>query len=373
MAEDSMVNATKRMVVDPVTRHAVAGAVPAFMPPPVPTSIHFSPGELALSVARNLALRATSRRLLEALGASAVELIRALLEPDMDELQVCSTVSKLGDAAQNHFSHDLAVGVAGLLMEDMGYAWRANGKEVLRGKGRKPDYVWSRGKSGEAVVSEVKGATARKATKMALNRRTEKGFEEQALPWLGKRTTGRTRIKWGYGIGVHAPGGGNSSCVVHEPEPTQVQLDGDLFVPIEIAASHYAAVFRLLGCFDIAEFLMRERELAGPVPEVTFRVILRDETRLLVPDESNRRSVADRIMGRSWRFAISETAAEAILEYEARFPHDPDPALIPRQPPRERERMPIAPDGLALVGAREPVVERVRWSADAGSFMRLPA
>lgn len=370
MKAESKANARKHILVDLLQRHAIDPPMTNFSPPPVPNALWFTPAQLALSVARNLALAPATPELLDALAGGALGLIEALME-DEAKLTVSTSVATLGDAALNHFSHDLAAGVGGLLMEAMGFNWRANGKELLTGENQKPDYVWSRGLPHEVVLSEVKGATSPNVSRMRLNRRAEKGFEEQVCPWLGETTNDGVPIRWGYGIGIHAPGGGESGCVIHEPEQrSNVSWDGDVFVPLEIARRDYAAIFRLMGCFEIADALTY-REGSRLPTRVPFHVIEQHGVRLMLPAESRRRSIADRIFGRRWRIAIAEQSANAILGYQTDAAPGPDIALVRPVRQSDERGLPIAPDGLALVRSRNDAIGFRVWYRDGGYFGRL--
>lgn len=363
----------KRVPVEDIHVHEIDRAPPPFFPPTTPQAVAFTPEELAISISRNLALKVAEAPLLEALARSSRELVGVLVNDQVSNLEILPRVSSLGDAGLSHFAHDLSVGIAGLLMEAMGYAWHANGKELLGGRARKPDYVWTRGTSEEGVVlSEAKGSAAVRSSKMSLNRRAEEGFENQICPWIGKKTIEGSDIVWGYGIGVYAPGGGSSCCVVHEPKVTsQVSSGRGPFVPLEIARGNYAAAFRLMGCSEIALSLEARLDPESRGQLVEFKVVEVEGKRFLLPRGRERQEVSGRIVGRGWRFGLLEDTADAIFNYKPRDLDDPDSMVIAPLRRQEGREVAFAPDGLALMNSDALEVGYRVWRRDGGLFGSL--
>lgn len=275
-----------------------------FCAPPVPKSLRFTIDELTLSIARNLALEAASKPLLEALGRSAGQLLAHLVVEDGGaSFRISAEAAQLGDAALNHFAHDLAAGVAGLAMEAMDYVWHANGKELLTGKGRKPDYLWSRG-TRDLALSEVKGSVAPQVSYNSLDKRAIEGFEEQVCPWIGTVLSGFT-IAWGYGIGLHAPAGKGAMCVVHQPEgSSSVGVLPSILVPAALARANYAAAFRLMGFFEIADYLVGRQEGTAQHGSSRLRIVEEEGTRFLVADDDGRAAISRWFVPAGWRFGL---------------------------------------------------------------------
>jgi hypothetical protein len=245
-------SASKRVDQAKKAGHFVPG-LQFWTAPMVPAEIWFTPQELGISIARNVALTGAPVDLLDLLDQHIRDLLAYFVDESGSQFQTSADVALLGDAKMIHVAHDIGCGVAGLLMENMGYRWRCNGKEVL-GTGKIPDYVWTvPSQAGALIVSEVKGSIGPSVTGSAINRRAKDGFHDQVADILGTFLPGMGRIVYGYGLGIHAPGGKNTSgFYVHHPSftnrtPSGPPPSGGGEISVILLRHHLAGLFRAIG------------------------------------------------------------------------------------------------------------------------------
>lgn len=299
-------------------QHANAALSP-FQAPSLPASISFAPIELALSIGRNLALSGAPPAIINALANSALDGLDHFVDDAGADFCVTADASYLADAGLVSLAHNIGVGVAGLYMEAMGYLWRANGKELMAGGGYTPDYIWSTGApSGNVVLSEAKGAAAVGATLGGLNGRARSGYRLQVDPWLGAPLPTGERIVWGYGIGVHAPGGGGyAGLAVHEPENVFGSISRRPFRPTyasnAILRSHLSSLFRAAGSASLAS-AFADGQLTELAPSVEFWVGRHAEREFLVMHEPMQDDEYRWLFGRV-RLALELNAAKRYLHF----------------------------------------------------------
>jgi hypothetical protein len=308
-----------------------------------------------------------------ALGAGAVTLISHLTDDTGFDFALTSEVSHLSDAATNHLAHDIGVGWAGIYMEDLGYFWRANAAELLPRGSKMPDYVWSTGaNNGSVVLSEAKGGAAPNCSLGYVNGRARRGFRKQVGPWLGDQLPTGEAIVSGYGIGIHAPGGGNrAGVVVHEPEfapPPPQTGKTPHYASAPVLRSHIAAVFRAIDSVALAQAVARDRtETRG---SADFAVLAAGDRRFLVGSDRSP-PWPDRY---PWHgrplLALEISSAEKLLSGI-----DGGELFLDRTvetdrllgTPETNENFSIAADGLAfLTGAIRLLEERLTWSPGRG-------
>ncbi len=184
------------------------------------------------------------------------------------------------EQALNAFAHDVAVGIAGLCMEQAGFIWRAHAKEELPAA-RRPDYVWTQTLAATKVtLSEVKGMAGSSRSFATLKSKVHEAFDEEVHPWRRRSTLSGTPITGGYAIGVRVSHStpGEVAAVRSIPMPS---LPGSLStvspLPLPfgpdplVVRNHYAAALALMGLGGMS------RRIAGlpplPPPDIYLNVV----------------------------------------------------------------------------------------------------
>lgn len=240
-------------------------AVPTF---PIPTPSHkikFGPLRLYASIARCNSLSTADKATLFAQSLAAKAALDALVDDDGTEFCITHKATELGDAKFSSTAHDIGVGIANLYMEDLGYRWVANGKELITGQGNKPDYVYDIGvPKSDLAIMESKGSIGKTVKTSDLKKRTEKAYRKQIRPWLGTQINSRS-VGHGYAIGVSAKVGGlNSNIFVEEcmwptiitPSSAPASQPSAL-----VAFSNYGGGFQLAGAPTAARMFRERRRI----------------------------------------------------------------------------------------------------------------
>lgn len=172
------------------------------------------------------------------------ERINLFISPQNTEFSVTTKIDILPDEDLTSLAAKIGAAVADLVMERLGFYWRANMLEIelartvhaADAKKRRPDFVYDpAGKYGfqakSVVVAEAKGSLSRKRAKRAAIRRLcRKAFTEQVQHVIGEPARDVT-IAGGYGIafgaipGEHIAGAAGeevSTLAVASPEAIAV-------------------------------------------------------------------------------------------------------------------------------------------------------
>jgi len=222
------------------------------------SSLSFNPNRLYASVARCNVLSNASGRVLFAQELAAKAALEDFVDDGGINFGVTDDVNDLGDAKLTSIAHDIGAGIANLYMDDMGYHWVANGKELLKSAGKKPDYVYDLGYVGSGyALMEAKGSVGKSVKKSDMLARVKKAYDKQVEPWLGSTANFRL-LQQGYAIGTWARSGNDAEIIVHETEwpvaPAAVSVSG-ASPSLPLAFLNYAAVFQLVGAPNISSAL----------------------------------------------------------------------------------------------------------------------
>lgn len=202
--------------------------------------IWFNWADLVLSLGRTRTLRATvpglslaERRLL--VGSFARDVAAQLeLFIDGSSVELCFTekLDILADDERSSCAGKVGAALADLVMERMGFYWRANAREVnlrTNSKGvvtkKTPDFVYApAGKhgfdAGSIVVVEAKGSLSKRRAKSAAVRNlAQSAFNDQVRPFVGAEASNLT-VASGYAIAFGAvPGERTSTLAIASPQP----------------------------------------------------------------------------------------------------------------------------------------------------------
>ena len=351
-----------------------------YAPPALASAVDIDFDRLSISIARNLALRSARAGVVDSLYHNARRMLRTFVDARYNELRLLADVDDLADQAVVTLAHDVAVGIAGLSMEDVGFIWRDHAKRQLAKVRRRPDYVWATGHySGGVALSEVKGAASAKIAFGEVSSRTRKGFHRQLDDWKLDSTNFGDPILAGYAIGVHVPGGrdGGISIVRSTPTTTSAPRPAGGLVPRSIALGHYAAAFTMLGATGAALQLLDQRySLLPPPPPVRFEVASADGIEFVVRSVGMPFQNTFAMLPEAFEYAAALTrgykrsgdASEDSLD-RSRLEQPPAFPGLEELPLKFRDAVrAIAPDGIALVNVRRFGRRKViaEWVPDQG-------
>lgn len=287
------------------------------------------------------------------------------------DFAITADAGHLNDATISMLSHDVGVGVADLVMEDLGFVWRSLGSESLPAKKKRPDLVydvpWS---LGNLVVMEAKGGVGRTATLAYVDGRTYDGYVDQVEPWLGDHANSGHPICHGYAIGTCSPSGGSpGKIIVHEASvpaaggSPPAGAGGGVPTPAALALTftgrvNYAAAFSLMGAEGAGRYI---RTGDGRVEEFYEEFIEQSYLRrrfLVSETPRNWLSFGERV----YAFALDLGVAQALLngrrEAWEQIPLVPDNSI------RGFLEDPMAAlfrDGLALIPLQHGDTHRYRF------------
>lgn len=360
------VNSSKNVTRNRRKEHATTSSLPPFNPPPSIGSFSFAPGRLFASIARCNALTTAKHRISRSLTQLAKAAIEELVDDNGANFSILNDAADLGDARLANLSHDVGAGVANLYMDEIGYTWVANAKEVLTASGKKPDYIYDQGSgSNHVVVMEAKGGIGPSVTISNVDRRTEIGYQSQVAGWLGQSTSKGQTIVHGYAVGTCAPAGGSvGEYVIHETDRTTAgsgPASGNA-PSAPIALANYQAVFALMGAYVVENFVAQQR---GTEPRTTA---LDTEDRFAEIDEFGTSLLVASLPVRAPEvtFAIEANVGNWFLDYlEKGWPEEGrvEPPVVSDDVLKQAREFPglaIFRDGLALVRAPSDIGSHVR-------------
>ena len=201
------------------------GPPTSFNPPRLSRPFTFTRPQLIGSFARAAALSHSSPAVLQGLTQAFDELLKTLVDPGPTELTFRTDVESLSDNLRVAFSGFLGAAIADLLMMQLGYAFRCNGRELLK-QGRIFDLAYDSGSlvAGDIVAVEAKGRLRSTATPALVRQATVQGYDKQVKGFLGKTLRGG-RVVHGYGIGTGSQlkQGAASHAHVEESGPHRFQ------------------------------------------------------------------------------------------------------------------------------------------------------
>lgn len=335
-----------------------------YVPPALDSSVNVHFDRLSISISRNLALRSARAGVVDSLYHNARRMLRTFVDARHQDIRLLADVDDLADQALVSLAHDVAVGIAGLCMEDVGFVWRDHAKRQLANGRRRPDYVWATGHySGGVALSEVKGAVSARTTFGALSKRTRKGFNEQLNDWKLDSTNAGDPILAGYAIGIHLPGGREGGVSVHRSVPARPSPPSPpgRLVPLSIARGHYAAAMTMLGATGAAlELLPKSDPSIPPPPRVRFEMASAGGLDFVVRSVGLPFRDTFAMHPEAFRYAVGLVRDDGPARWEPAESRDikrfEEPPVFPqfRELPLVRDDVvrAMAPDGVALVKLR---------------------
>src|SRR5262245_39654007 len=193
--------------------------------PPVPTNLQFSGIALFASIARTNALLGATPNVTQGLARSAGCLICEVVEDPPTLFLVTADVDHFADAKRTSFSGDIGAGVTDLVMDAMGYVYRANARTIIP-TGPAADFVYiGRPTGGQGIgLAAAKGRVSASTTPNSLLSAVRQGYQTQVEPHVGT-APGGAPILHGYAIGLGTkPGGGKSFIHIEETAPILVPV-----------------------------------------------------------------------------------------------------------------------------------------------------
>lgn len=245
-------------------RRTGRGPQTAFNPPRFKRPLTFTHAQLVGSFARAAALSHTSPTVIQGLTQAFDHLLTTLVEPGTTDLTLKTDVESLSDSLRVAFSGFLGAAVADLLMMQLGYALRCNGRELLK-TGPIFDLAYDSGPlaGSDIVAVEAKGRLRSTATLSLVSKAAEKGYRLQVEPFLGGTMQGG-QVVHGYSIGTGSQLKQGVACHMHVEETGPYSFRppapaAPTLRPVPRAANgavvlgNFRAVTRLLGGGGILE------------------------------------------------------------------------------------------------------------------------
>ncbi|MHC2722454.1 hypothetical protein [Bradyrhizobium diazoefficiens] len=201
----------------------------------LPDVIEFGWEQFVLSVSRTRGMQVQveglssekRERYLTRYATSRAEGINVFIDETTQVLSFDIALNTLPDDERPSFAGNVGAAVADLVMESLGFHWRANAAELnlraARGaagtKSRKtPDYVYDPGRQhgvegGNIVIVEAKGSLSpTEGQEAAVNRRARSAYKEQVEEFIGTQPMGLT-VANGFAIAFGSVPGTQTSRV----------------------------------------------------------------------------------------------------------------------------------------------------------------
>ena len=357
-------------------------AAPSFEIPDAINFLTFGPGRLFASVARCNALSYANVLILAAQQLASQAALNLFVDENGNSFSITDDARMLGDAKLGAIAHDIGAGIANLYMNELGYHWVASGKQMISGKGKKPDYLYDRGVGSiDLAAMEAKGAIGKTVSKAAIMSRVNAGYEFQVQPWLGFKSH-NMRVIQGYAIGALANAGkASAEIVVQEtgwPAPalpsssSLASISPPSAPSASIAYANYETIFRLIGAQGIVSAL-RKRRLFNAVDggqEEELSELEYFGRKFLVGGRLSAFDVMTMPLAAS-RFGLDLEVAQSFLEYLVGTPSMNEVLILRTIPQAAFEQArgdshhALFADGLALIDHRPPI-RKWRWSSQNG-------
>lgn len=363
--------------------------IPGFPDPDSNTrTVRFSVLELCKSIARCNALTSANHSLLNAMTAANLVIFRHIIDGHYG-FKLTPEVLSFGDMKGNVIAHDLGVGISDLYMESLGFYWRSTAAELLKGRGKKADYLYAHHlSSSDLALMESKGSL--KAQKNTFKKKVEGGFNKQIQPHLKKKIDGKS-ISSGYAIGTLSRVSQEAEILIYRtswstPPTTSYPAYGSE-ISRKVAFSNYESCFRLMGISGIlrSSEMQKKNALMHPI-YVFYEVKIFDGTTYLIHAPLLENVYIDPEHLWHWRyplalfsklplFGIETGIAKALLTKT----EDADLKNLNVNLPLidqglladingDKARLHMSPDGLTLCMASRPfeIVGRWDWSFETG-------
>ncbi|MBR1146117.1 hypothetical protein [Bradyrhizobium sp. AUGA SZCCT0431] len=264
----------------------------------LPEKVEFGWEQFVLSVTRTRGMQAQvegisleKRERLTRYGARIADAIDVYVDETTQEFSFSDGLYMLPDDERPSLAGNVGAAVADLVMERLGFHWRANAAELKlraagdaspdRKKKKTPDYVYDPGgrhgfEPGSVVIVEAKGSlSAREALEGPVNRRARSAYKEQVADFVGTETQGLSVVT-GFAIAFGAvPGTQTSRIALASPQTVPV---GRQPVSVSAAAVGGARFLRLAQA--------QQKQQPGVENVYTQQV----HTRQYIPEQQVRRS-----------------------------------------------------------------------------------
>jgi hypothetical protein len=211
----------------------------------LPVKIEFGWEQFVESVTRTRGMLAQgtgisldNRERLIRYGARIADAIDVYLDETTDEFSFGNGISMLPDDERPSLAGNVGAAVADLVMESLGFHWRANAAELAlraagdtsknRKKKKTPDYVYDPGDPlgfpGSVVIVEAKGSLSPKeAQEKPVGRRARSAYKAQVRDFVGTKAQG-LRVATGFAIAFGAvPGTQTSRIALASPQKVPVR------------------------------------------------------------------------------------------------------------------------------------------------------
>lgn len=269
-------------------QHIPSPVCPAFIAPPVQSTLNFNSIALAAAIARTATTRNDAPLvLLDGLQQSALVELQTLLQSG-SAFALESHFKLLADTAGSQFAAKVGAGIAHLYMDALGYAWRANAACLSSSLDPRADFIYDGGNaSGHGVVlAEAHGSFAKDAGAAKITNAAKKKYVKQVKPFIATSSP-FGRIIHGYSIAFGSkPTTAGGFLAVSEtriskprkpnsptgPARTEEAHEG---VPASMALATHRSNFLLMGAPDITKWIDWVRLKDSPPPERSDVPLLR--------------------------------------------------------------------------------------------------
>jgi hypothetical protein len=203
-----------------------------------PEQLSFSWSQLALSVGRTQTLahalaklpRAQRHTLVMTLGQPVLFQLGIFVEQGAKFSITAQINDLLADEARTSLASKVGAGIADLMMERLGYCWRANAREMRLVPAKRalfpkkiPDFVYHGFEPGNLVVVEAKGSlSTTRAKRERILALAQRAYNEQVRAFVGQKTDDVV-VANGYAVAFGAiPGKRSSTIAIATPQKLKV-------------------------------------------------------------------------------------------------------------------------------------------------------
>ncbi|MBR1029407.1 hypothetical protein [Bradyrhizobium liaoningense] len=240
--------------------HAIAKEISGVS---LPELVEFGWEQFVLSVTRTRGMQVQvegissekRERYLTRYAISRAEGLDVFIDETTDVFSFVIALNALPDDERPSFAGNVGAAVSDLVMESLGFHWRANAAELKLAevrdsdtvKSRKtPDYVYDPGsrhgfEAGQIVIVEAKGSLSQtEAQDASVDRRARSAFREQVDEFIGTQPMGLT-VANGFAISFGSvPGSQKSRVAIASPQTVGVEPQ-----PASLSAAAVGGVRRI--------------------------------------------------------------------------------------------------------------------------------
>lgn len=255
-------------------------------PPALPAHITVDHGKLILSLARTHALTTASPLAFHALSSMA-SAVTELVDDGQTDLFVVADTDDFADAIKSALAGMAGAGIADVVMDQLGYGWRANAREAglpppPHGSHQIPDFVYDSGSQilpfKSLALVEAKGSLSQSTgTPGQTIAKAVSAFVAQVAPYLdppGQQTATGLALDYGYAVAFSSiPGQSSTTVAVVEPDPpsTSAAHTGGQGLAVPASLRRTRAGARAAVQVPLASLAARH---AGPAPWPAVRMMM---------------------------------------------------------------------------------------------------